>query len=51
MVQDLWVSVQAEAEVWAEVVGKAEVEWVARLPRDRADFVYAPTVAIKKGID
>jgi hypothetical protein len=51
MVQDLWVRVQAEAEVWAEVVGKAKVEWVARLPRGRAVFVYAPTVATKKGME
>ena len=51
MVQDLWVRVQAEAEVWAEVVGKAEVKWVARLPRDRAAFVYAPAVATKKGME
>ena len=47
MVQDLWVKVQVEAEV----VGKAEVEWVGRLPRDRAAFVYAPTVATKKGME
>ena len=51
MVQDLWVRVQVEAEVWAEVVGKAEVEWVARLLRGRAAFVYAPAVATKKGME
>jgi len=47
MVQALWVKAQVEAEV----VDKAEVEWVARLPRDRAAFVYAPTVATKKGME
>lgn len=55
MVQDPWVKVQAEAEawaaVWAVVVDKAEVEWVARLPRDRAAYVCAPTVATKKGME
>ena len=50
-VQDLWVRVQAEAAAWAEVVGKAEVEWVARLPRDRAAFVYVPVVATKKAME
>ena len=51
MVQDLWVKAQVEAEVWAEVVGKAEVEWVARLARDRAAFVYARAVATKKAME
>ena len=51
MVQDLWVKVQVGAEVWAEVVGKVEVEWVVRLPRYCRAFVYAPTVATKKGTE
>jgi len=51
MVQDLWDKARAEGAVWAEVVGKAEVEWVACLPRDRVVFVCAPTVATKKGME
>ena len=51
MVQGLRVRVQVEAEVWAEVAAKAEVEWAARLLRDRAAFVYAPTVAMKKAME
>ncbi|MFC1795393.1 hypothetical protein ACFL3Q_17630 [Planctomycetota bacterium] len=47
MEQVLWVKVQ----LGAKVVGKAKVEWVARLRRDRAAFVHAPTVAMKKGIE
>ena len=43
--------VEAEAAVWAEVVVKAEVEWVARLPQGRAVFVYAPAVVTKRGME
>ncbi|MBL7186446.1 MAG: hypothetical protein ISS70_08975 [Phycisphaerae bacterium] len=47
MVQGL----QAKDAAWGEGKAKVEVEWVARLPRDRAVFVYAPTVATKKGME
>ena len=50
MVQDLRVEVQVEAEVWARVVGKAEVEWADRSPLDRAVFVYAPPAATRKAM-
>ena len=50
MVQDLRGEVQVEAEVWARVVGKAEVEWAVRSPRDRAVFVYAPPAATRKAM-
>ena len=33
-----------QAEVWAEVKAKAEVEWVARSPQDRAEIASALTV-------
>ncbi len=50
MVQDLRVEVKVEAEVWARVVGKAEVEWAVRSPRDRAVFAYAPTADTRKAM-
>ena len=41
MVQALQAKDAAQAVVWDEVKVKAEAEWVDRMPRDRAEVVYA----------
>jgi hypothetical protein len=40
----------APVEVWGEGKGKAEVEWVAHLPRGRAEIVYAPSAGTRPRI-